>query len=91
MQDPVFACCVGAHDTARVYDAARAGKNWVLQRGHSIKLYSIKALCYDVYHKKEFYSHTYVYFLRTYLLLIEDDVKLKSNDLSKQTNKQTKQ
>ena len=26
---------------------------------------------------------------RTYFLLIEDDVKLKSNDLSKQTNKQT--
>ena len=44
LQDPVLGSRVRVHDAARVYDAARAGKNRVLQQGHSVKLYSIEAL-----------------------------------------------
>ena len=40
LQDLVLGCPVRAHDAARVYDAAHAGKKRVLERRHSVTDYS---------------------------------------------------
>jgi hypothetical protein len=52
VQDPLLGCGVGAHDAARVYDAAPAGKNKVLQRQQTITDYLMEGLCFTLIIKK---------------------------------------
>ena len=52
LQDPVLSYRVGAHDAARVYDAAPAPKNKVSLQGPLRKVYSIS----NVYAQNSLFS-----------------------------------
>ena len=52
LQNPLLGYHVGAHDAARVYDAAHAPKNKVLLQGPLRKVYSIS----NVYATPTFFS-----------------------------------